>query len=259
MKKIKLYLKIVIVSLCFNHSIFCNSQDFNFWLDTKNTIKPKIDTISLKYFKKAISNGIQSVERPWPNTNNIDSIKNVYETKEKLNEIRMDSIVKSLSKKLSNSFYHTDTTLVLFGVDSTIMVNKRSIYGDQEGTNFKIVDFKNGYLVIYQIGYEWWNYILFNPKTRNFQTILDEPYFINNEIIYSSGNYYGEGQFQLKGLKDKNIYFGLFCSWEIKECYRVKNVFYLFFSKGGWSKEKIFMKIDFQQIFSHADIKSHWL
>jgi len=231
------------------YPLICFPGDFKLTFQIENTVKPKIDTIDIETFKKSITNGIQSVFQPWTDTRSIDSIELVYKTKERKNRIRMDSIMNVLSKKYSKSIRRTDTCLILYGIDKIISLCTR-VQGDEKShTSYEIIDYQNGYLVVDEIGWESKHYILFNLDTRNYSYLNRNPFFINNSIAYCSDNYYGVGEFQLISLKDNSIYFGMFCDWEIRACYKVKSTFYLQFSNHDKAGTSRFIKVDFKAIF----------
>jgi hypothetical protein len=72
---------------------------------------------------------------------------------------------------------------------------------------------------------------------------------VNDSIIYTSGNYYSEGGFQFMQITG-DLYFGFETyNWELRECYRVNNVFYFYFKSNLSQAERpVYLKIRFEKL-----------
>jgi hypothetical protein len=246
----KVFLQTVFICYCF----FCFSQenDIKFSFSERNRLNPIIDTISQKQFVSIRKNGIQSIPQPWIKYQNLDSLNRVYKDNEGKNTLKMDSLFRKIRLKYSNSFSQTDSCLILKAIDTLITIcNYQNDSLFQHWSTYKLKDFYKGYLIFLETGYESWDYILFNPKTKKYCFISDYPYFINDTIIYSSGSYYGDGQFELFCLKNDKLYFRFDTfNWEMEECYRLNRVFYIALKSMKTLPYKVkYIKVDFNGLF----------
>lgn len=194
----------------------CYSQDNEsyYYFPEKNTISPVIDSIDYESFSSIRKIGIKSapyctsIYLPEEINRATDSIWKAEAKNKEKNIKRVDSIVRSLKEKHPSTFYEKDSCLFLNSTDSVVKICIWNNPGSRENTSYRFVDYEHNYLVIEKSGYEFWQYILFNPKTRNYKVFLHEPTFINDSIAYCSANYYGSGDFQIMHLSGIS-YFGL--------------------------------------------------
>jgi hypothetical protein len=245
------YLFLLLLGFFFYQDSFSQRLDFKISFHHENTFIPKIDTIDYQSFEKIKAIGFQSVPLSATPGQNIDSLVEAIDYTIRQNEIRMDSVVKVLKHKYSAALQQKDSCLTLNGIDNQILIcNNRNQNDNQAWSSYKFSDYQKGYIVVEHDGYEQWEYVLFNPKTRIYKSAHYSPVFVNDSIIYTSGNYYSEGGFQYMQLTS-NLYFGFESyDWELRECYRVKNVFYFYFKSNRHDKECYkYLKIDFEKVF----------
>jgi len=230
---------------------FSQQGDFAISFDHENTFVPKIDTIDVQCFGKIRPIGFQSIPPSAKPGQDVDSLVKAFDKSRRDNKIRMDSVFKILKNKYPEAFQETDSCLTLNGKEKQILIcNNRDQHDIQNWSEYNFSDYQKGYLVVEKDGYEQWEYILFNPKTKVLKSVSNAPVFINNSIIYTSGNYYSEGGFQYIQLTG-DLYFGFETyGWELRECYRVKNVFYFYFKSNRLDKEQDkYIRIDFGKNF----------
>jgi hypothetical protein len=227
---------LLLICVLLTTSCFSQNRDFIITLHKNNNIKPKIDSIDFESFNKIRKTGIssgpiaQSIYFSYEQNKAADSIWKTIEQNKRQNALHLDSLVRLLKNNYASSFREKDSCLILNGFDKKIEIcnNKNSI-DNTTLTYYEFKDYQKDYLVIVKNGYEQWEYILFNPRTRNYKYLEHSPYFMNDSIVYCSDNYYGEGGFQIMHLTGKP-YFGFESyDWELEECYRVGKVFYISF------------------------------
>jgi hypothetical protein len=145
--------------------------------------------------------------------------KQVYHDK-KLNG---DSLLTVFAEKFKDVIILTDSCCILKGLDEDVKVCRRQPNNDREWTGYEGIDYDHGFLILMESGYESWSFISFNPITRQCTYTSNEPFFIDNNLIYSADNYYAEGQFQIINLKE-NKHFGFESfNWELTGSYRQEN------------------------------------
>ena len=244
------YIVLILLGFFLYQKSFSQQGDFRISLHHENTFTPKIDTIDDLCFEKIRSIGFQSIPLSAKPGQNGDSLVKAFDKSRRDNKIRMDSVFKILKNKYPEAFQETDSCLILTGKEKQLLIcNNRDQHDIQNRSEYNFSDYRKGYLVVEKDGYEQWEYVLFNPKTRVHKSVHYPPVFINNSIIYTSGNYYSEGGFQYIQLTG-DLYFGFETyGWELRECYRVKNVFYFYFKSNRLNKEKDkYIRIDFGKI-----------
>lgn len=246
----------VLLILFFGFTCYSQDRAFKIYFHENNTIKPKIDSIDYVNFIRirriGISSGplIQSIYLPDDINRAADSIWKAFELNKGLNASRMDSLVRLMKENYPSAFYEKDSCLILNGSDRIIEICKHRSDNMKAETSYEFKDYIRDYFVTVKTGYESWEYILFNPQTRNYKYFEHNPYFMNDSIAYCSDNYYGEGGFQIMHLFGK-FYFGFESyNWELEECYRVDKVFYLSFrSNFNRNMEPKYIKINFNKCF----------
>lgn len=243
----------LLICVLLTTSGFSQNWDFIITLHENNTIKPKIDSIDFESFKKIRKTGIssgplaQSIYFSNEQNQAVGSIWKTIEQNKSQNALRIDSLVRLLKNKYASSFSEKDSCLILNGFDKKIEIcNNKNSNDNTAFTSYQFKDYQKQYLVIEKNGYEQWEYILFNPRTRNYKYLEHTPYFMNDSIVYCSDNYYSEGGFQIMHLTDKP-YFGFESyNWELEECYRVEKVFYISFrSNFNRNIKPKYLKINF--------------
>jgi hypothetical protein len=217
-------------------SCFSQQRDFTISFHEKNTFKPNIDSIGFEAFVKIRKTGIrsgpltQSIYFSDEQNREADSTWKTIDLNKRQQDLHMDSLVRILKKNYAKAFFEKDSCLIINGIDNKIVIcNNRNRKDDLSWTSFKYLDYQKGYLIIQKEGNERWEYILFNPRTRNYKYFEHPPCFLNDSIVYCSANYYGEGGFQIMQLTGKS-YFGFETyNWVLEECYRIDKVFYFSF------------------------------
>jgi len=211
---------------------FCNSaysqyEDFKLSFDSHNTIKPIIHSIDYEYFTQVKKIGFKSMPEVVQQCDNWDSLISVDEIELMRHKIRMDSVFNVLQLKYPQAFLQMNSCLSLFCTDTTFKICNQKEDNIKSETSYRFVDYQYGYLIVEHTGYEQWEFVLFNPKSRVLKLTNNLPYFANDSIVSSSGNYSGDGNFQLMQTNG-NLYFGFESyDWEINECYRINKKFYL--------------------------------
>jgi len=248
----------ILVFLILLLGLTCYSQDrdFRIFFHDKNTIKPKLDSIDFESFNRirkiGISSGplIQSIYLPEEINRAADSIWKADELYRGQHALHMDSLVRLMKQNYPSAFYEKGACLILNGFDKKIELCKHKSDNMKASTSYEFKDYTNNYFVIEKSGFESWEFILFNPQTRNYKFFEHEPHFMNDSIAFCSDNYYGEGGFQLMHLAGK-FYFGFESySWELEECYRIEKVFYLSFrSNFNRDIKSKYIKINFNKCF----------
>lgn len=245
---------LLILFLSVGLACFSQSNEFEIYFHNDNTIKPKIDTIDAESFfrirRVGVSSGpvIQSIYLPEEINRAADSIWKSNKLNKEKKRQQIDSIVRVMKEKYPSAFNEDDSCLILNCSDKKIELCHHKSANIKAQTSYSFIDFEKNYLIIEKSGYESWEYILFNPQTRNYAYFEFPPFFINDSIAYCSDNYYGSGGFQIRHLSGK-FYFGFGSdSWELEECYRIDKVFYFSFRLSYTSKAK-YLRIDFNDCF----------
>lgn len=153
-----------------------------------------------------------------------------------------DSLIKSFSHRFEDVITLTDSCCVFKGRDQDFQACfKRS--GDMKThTSYEGFGYDHGYLIIIEWGYEMWSYSCFNPVIRKHFYSANEPRFISDALVYAAGNYYAEGQFEIRDLAaDKYYAFDTF-NWELTGFYQQDNSIFMRFRNHGDNK---FIKVTF--------------
>jgi len=248
------HLILVILILFLGFTCYSQDRDFRIYLDENNTIKPELDSIDFESFNRirkiGISSGplIQSIYLQEINRA-ADSIWKANELNKGMNASRIDSVVRLMKQNYPSAFYENGACLILNGFDQKIELCKHKSDNMKASTSYEFKDYTNNYFVIEKSGFESWEFLLFNPQTRNYKFFEHVPHFMNDSIAFCSNNYYGEGGFQLMHMAGK-FYFGFESNWELEECYRIEKVFYLSFrSNFKQYLNPKYIKIDFNECF----------
>jgi hypothetical protein len=246
----------VILILFLGFTCYSQNRDFKIYFHKNNSIKPKLDSIDFESFNRirriGISSGplIQSIYLPDEINRAADSIWKANKVNKGKNAYRMDSLVRLTKQNYPSAFYEKGTCLILNGSDQKIEICKHKSDNMKASTFYEFKDYTNNYFVIEKSGFESWEFILFNPQTRNYKYIEHKPCFMNDSIAYCSDNYYGEGGFEIMHMFGK-FYFGFESyNWELEECYRVDKVFYLSFrSNYNRNMKPKYVRINFNKCF----------
>ncbi len=219
-KKMKIGSQIIIL-LFINVTIYSQSKHLSFLtIDKKSNWNIVVDTISKSKF---------------------DTAKMLTNNKD--NKTDWDFVLKSKATAYPESIQLNDSCCILTGLDKTIRLCKKRPENDRKWSNFSLYDVTNDYLIFIESGYEWWDFIAFNPLTKEYFFTQHIPIFINENIIYSYGNYYAEGQFQIFDRKYKKYYgFDTF-NWELSKLYIEDSVFYIELTSNKSFKEKKYLKL----------------
>lgn len=167
----------------------------------------------------------------------------IYQKRER--KVNFDSIFRSKVKAFPQSISLTDSCYVLKGLEKDIKLCRGKPSVEKHWSDFKLIDIKNDYFIFYEYGYEWWNIISFKPSTREYYATFHPPIFISDDLVYSFGNYYAEGQFQIIDNKN-NRYFGFETfNWELIGLYRIDKTFYVEFANNAFRKNKKYLSITY--------------
>ncbi len=161
-------------------------------------------------------------------------------------KINWDSILKLKAMEFPESISLTDSCAILNGFNKKIQLCQRRPPNERQWTDFKLFDIKNDYLTFNKSGYEWWNIISFNPSTRKYYSTFHLPVFINSDLVYSYGNYYAEGQFQIIDNKN-NRYFGFETfNWELTKLYKIDTLFYIELINNKSRSKKRYLRLTYE-------------
>jgi hypothetical protein len=130
-------------------------------------------------------------------------------------------------------------------LDKNIKLYKRRPLDHRQQSGFKLSDINNDYLIFIESGYEWRNFIAFNPSTKEYFETQNAPIFINKNIIYSYGNYYAEGQFQIFDKKHNRYYGFETYNWELSNLYRDNNTFFIELTSNASFKKKKYLRLTY--------------
>ncbi|GEM_PF-4591928 len=155
-----------------------------------------------------------------------------------------DSLLKRVLFEYNNIIKIKDTCLVFKALESEEKLCKYIPEPFNKGfMNYEVMGQKKGFLVFEKTQYEWWEYFCFNPETQKSFYTKNYPIFISDKLVFSIGNYYLEGQFEILDLeRNKKYSFDSF-NWEIVRFYRVNKTFYLNFKNNHDNSESRYIKI----------------
>ena len=181
---------ILMMLMCLMTIPFVQAQSkypLTIWVNPASTWKLTLDTITAREFVK--TNVVWQPERK----TNSDSLLNVF------------------TKQYPQLITKTDSCHSLHARDTVLQWCRRKPADEHGWTGYKAIGVEQGFLLLANWGYESWDYSGFNPQTRQYFLLPDEPRFIGKEFVYSVGNYYGEGEFRIWNLKtNKSFAFGLY-------------------------------------------------
>jgi hypothetical protein len=156
-----------------------------------------------------------------------------------------DSLLNMLAKQYPQAITLADSCCTLHARDTVLQVClKRPPANDRLWTGFKAIGIEQGFLLLGHFGYESWGYMGFNPETRQYFLLPDEPRFIGTEFVYSAGNYYMEGQFQIWNLKTNKMYAFFLYNWELTASYHNENSIFFELKSGT---EKKYLRLRYRQ------------
>jgi hypothetical protein len=169
--------------------------------------------------------------------------------------VNKDSLLKSIAVEFPDRVVLKDSCVILKavdkeGADKDIVICRRKATNDVTAEDYHVHGFMNDFLVVMKMGYESWSFVAFNPATRKYFSTFNEPVFIDdskdNGVVYSYGNYYAEGQFEIMDLGRKR-YFGFETfNWELSGLYREGSKFYLEFTSNYGPKTSKYLRLDYQ-------------
>jgi hypothetical protein len=167
--------------------------------------------------------------------------KKVYQE----SKINGDSLINVLSEKFKNVIILADSCCILKGQDKDLKVCRRRPRDDHGWTGYDGIDYVHGFLILREWGYESWSYISFNPITKQYIYTSNEPCFIDNNLVFSAGNYYAEGQFQIIDIEGRR-YFGFDCyEWELTGFYQEGTKFFMEFTQNRRPKEHKYLTAEY--------------
>lgn len=139
----------------------------------------------------------------------------------------------------------SDSCCILKKVDGEIIMCNTYGDGEQSGSRYSLVGQKNQFVIFFKQGWEWYYYTLYNPTDRTAKGLAHRPIFLNDQIVFSFGNYYGEGQFDIYDLEN-NRFFGFDSfDWMLEKVYHDKNAFYFQFKSDQDFKSKRYLRIKY--------------
>lgn len=216
--------------ICFVLLLFMNfyseaqsKYEFRFKIIESSNLSVKVDTIN-----KEVFNNFHK-ENPLPDYFIKDS----------------DSLLKALVSENINILKLKDTCLVFITKEEEEQLCKYipDPYSKNQ-TDFKLIGHKKEYLIFEKSGYEWWEYFCFNLKTQQGFYTMNLPIFNSDVEIFSYGNYYLEGQFEILDIENEK-YYGFDCyNWELTDLYKIEETFYLKFKSNDKVHEEKFIKIE---------------
>lgn len=156
-----------------------------------------------------------------------------------------DSILKSITREFPKTIMQKDSCLVLRGVDRDLKLCKTKPFEVRKSTDYRLFNIKDQFLIFEQVGYESQRFVTFNPTTQEYFITAHLPIFINKNLVYSFGNYYTEGQFQIINNKN-NKYFGFETfNWKLTRFYKSDNTFIIELISNHSAKEKKYLRIEY--------------
>lgn len=155
-----------------------------------------------------------------------------------------DSLLNVLTTRHPNAITRSDSCCTLLARDTVLRLCHKIAAEFKGSTGFKAIGIDHGFLLLEDWGYETWSFTGFNPQTRQYFLLFDEPRFIGSEFVYSAGNYYGEGQFQIWNLKTNKMYGFVLYNWELTAFYRNDNSILFELTS---SKEKKYLRVRYRQ------------
>lgn len=162
------------------------------------------------------------------------------------NRINKDSLLRAKTEEFPDRIVWIDSCLILKSIDGDIRLCNHKPKDEKAWTGFEAYGVTKDYLVVMQSGYESWSYISFNTTTRKSFHTSNEPIFIDNGLIYSYGNYYSHGQFQVIDTnRDRHFGFDTF-DWELIALYHDKASFFLEFTPKWGPKEYKYLRLDYK-------------
>lgn len=215
---INLFLLIFIKTLAIGQA----ENKFHLSINEESNLKVKIDTINKELFNNL------KVSRPMPD----------YYTK------NSDSLLKVTLIKYSNVLTYIDTCLVFSVKKGKLSLCKYipEPYSKNQ-MDFRLSGLESDYLVFEKSGYEWWEYLSFNPITKTYFYTSKYPHFISKNLVFSYGNYYGEGQFEIFDIRENTRFSFDSFNWQLVKLYRLDNEFYLEFGSNISISENKYIKI----------------
>lgn len=220
------------------------TPDSIYYLSEQNNIPAVISLLKNQTFEKEIKSGNKTFPLFEPNSN-WDSINKAQATFRIKKSQQMDSIFKYLRIEYPASFADSDSCLILMDSNKThLCINHEQNRNIQ---SYYLADYLNQYMLFERSGWEWEEFILYNPSNRYKVSFPDSPFFLNDSLIYAAGNYYSEGGFQFINLKSNSFYRIDFSNYEIMQCYQMGFSFYFALRHQYKSSDKLYYKLRFFQ------------
>ena len=239
------YMSRYILTIFFNFIVsFSLAQTPNsiYYLSEQNNINAVISPLKYKPFRKETKNGNKTFPLFELNSN-WDSINKAQTTFRIKKSQQMDSIFKYLRIEYPASFADSDSCLILMDINKTKLCHH--LEENQSMEAYYLADYLKPYMLFQRSGWEWEEFILYNPSNSYMASFPDSPIFLNDSLIYAVGNYYNEGGFQLINLKNNSFYRIDFSNYEIMQCYQMGFSFYFALRHQYKSSDKIYYKLTF--------------
>lgn len=190
-------------------------------------IKYQVDSIDSAEFFNFKKTGIE-ILHPSQNFFNWDSVYAAWEEQRRLNKIYMDSVFKELYTNYPKAFELKDSCLFLFAKD-TLQKICMNFSENHSAEGYSFEKYQHNCLIIEHGGYEWGEYLIFNPAEGRLKTVENIPVFINDSIVTSAGNYYSEGSFEILNMKDNSRFAFVTFDHELLESFLKETTFYFAF------------------------------
>lgn len=234
-----------ILTFFFNFILSVSSSqtpDYIYYLSEQNNINAVISPLKFKSFRKETKNGNKTFPLFELNSN-WDSINKAQATFRIKKSQQMDSIFKYLRIEYPASFADSDSCLILMDKNETKLCNH--LEGNQSMQAYYLADYLKPYMLFQRSGWEWEEFILYNPSNNYTASFPDSPVFINDSLIFAVGNYYSEGGFQLINVKNNSFFRIDFSNFEIMQCYQVGFSFFFALRHQYKSSDKLYYKLTF--------------
>ena len=238
-------------STFYRYSIIRSGDAMTLGLFESNTLKPEIVELNEVEFNEIASGKTSLTQERYIPGINIDSLMKVIESEDSLKEVETELTLQKLLKRFPKALSRNKNCLVL-NPESEVrrICRDTSIIYVQSWSWYRLEDYKEGYLVIYITGYEWWSHCFYNPETRKHFEIEGKPVFVDGNFVFGISEYYNSGNFAVYDLKNPDRYF-VFNSWTIVDGYRINKTFYLKLRSSTYRTFFQYFKIDFSKEFTY--------
>jgi hypothetical protein len=234
------YILSILFYFILNFSV-AQTPDSIYYLSAKNNINAVISPLQFKTFHKETKKAFKTF--PLYDNSNWDSLNKAQAPFRLKKSEQMDSIFKYLRFEYPASFADSDSCLILMDLNKT----KLCLYLEEnQGMQaYHLADYLKPYMLFQRSGWEWQEFILYNPSNRYLVSFPDSPVFLNDSLIYALGNYYGEGGFQFINVNNNSFFRVDFSNYEILECYQREFFFYFTLYNRDLNSNKIYYKLTF--------------